>query len=626
MHSEYPTTMSQCERPARILTASSQLQGSGKRDKKRIEEPRTGRLGFSLTSCWRNLVCIKARAAMLILAVNVVISDTYSTSLLGAVALPVSAQTTVPEFSKLVMLLLVIHCILAVVLLLYPLGGFLADVHFGRYRVISISLFIFLCGTALECIVIKIVASHFPVLKVHLSSMAPLGTVAFVLFVIGFSGYQANIVQFGLDQLQEAPSETLSVFLHWFVWTETIGQAIMRSIFAVTSCYHDTQQVAKLAAFQPEVTLVILTCLMCLCYNKKDWFYMEPEVLNPYRMVLHVLKFAKKHKYPIQRSAFAYNEDEKPSRIDFAKEKYGGPFTTEEVEDVKTFFRILVLLFCIGVIFTAEATIRMFPLFGIHISGVLNAGCQARWMLMQSGTLSPLLTAIVIPLYVVVAHSVFRKKIPTILTRLNVGIILTVLSILSILLIDAIGHKTSSSGVQSCVWTADIRSLHYKPNSTLNLSPSLLVIPTILIGLGPPLVYITVLEFISAQSPHTMKGLLFGVFYAVKGLFELLGTALLYPFILGYRSNQESDMKVFPISCGTGYYLVITAAVGAGLVMYWVAVRRYRYRQREEQPYNRMYVERYFEQSGVDGDPEENEELLQTRNEVVMRNYLDDDV
>jgi len=60
------------------------------------------------------------------------------------------------------------------------------------------------------------------------------------------------------------------------------------------------------------------------------------------------------YKYPRQRSAFTYWEDKIPSRIDLAKSKYGGPFTTEQVEDVKTFFRILVIIFSVGAIVSAN--------------------------------------------------------------------------------------------------------------------------------------------------------------------------------------------------------------------------------------------------------------------------------
>ncbi len=56
-----------------------------------------------------------------------------------------------------------------------------------------------------------------------------------------------------------------------------------------------------------------------------------------------VLKFAAKHKAPLNRSALTYWEEDVPSRMDLGKSKYGGPFTTEQVEDVKTILRLLPL-------------------------------------------------------------------------------------------------------------------------------------------------------------------------------------------------------------------------------------------------------------------------------------------
>ena len=47
-------------------------------------------------------------------------------------------------------------------------------------------------------------------------------------------------------------------------------------------------------------------------------------------------------------------EEDIPRRIDLGKNRYGGPFTNEEVEDTKTFLRILPLLLC---------------LFGYHLAG-----------------------------------------------------------------------------------------------------------------------------------------------------------------------------------------------------------------------------------------------------------------
>ena len=73
----------------------------------------------------------------------------------------------------------------------------------------------------------------------------------------------------------------------------------------------------------------------------------EPVVQNPYMLVYKVIKYALQNKHPQRRSAFTYCEDKLLSRIDFGKSKYGGPFTTEQVEDVKTFLRVLaVTTFC----------------------------------------------------------------------------------------------------------------------------------------------------------------------------------------------------------------------------------------------------------------------------------------
>ena len=59
---------------------------------------------------------------------------------------------------------------------------------------------------------------------------------------------------------------------------------------------------------------------------------------NPYKMVFKVLNFVGRYKHPLRHSAFTYCGAEDPSRFDFAKERYGGPFTMKQVEDVKSFF------------------------------------------------------------------------------------------------------------------------------------------------------------------------------------------------------------------------------------------------------------------------------------------------
>uniref|UniRef100_A0A1X7SEF2 Uncharacterized protein n=1 Tax=Amphimedon queenslandica TaxID=400682 RepID=A0A1X7SEF2_AMPQE len=66
--------------------------------------------------------------------------------------------------------------------------------------------------------------------------------------------------------------------------------------------------------------------------------------VNPVKLIVRVLCYARKHKYPENRSALTYWEEKAPSRLDLGKDKYGGPFTEEEVEDVKTILRLIPLV------------------------------------------------------------------------------------------------------------------------------------------------------------------------------------------------------------------------------------------------------------------------------------------
>ena len=76
----------------------------------------------------------------------------------------------------------------------------------------------------------------------------------------------------------------------------------------------------------------------------KKYLVIDRTGQHPLKLIYTVLKYSWKHKVPERRSAFTYWEEHIPARIDLGKSKYGGPFTTEEVEDTKTFLRILLLL------------------------------------------------------------------------------------------------------------------------------------------------------------------------------------------------------------------------------------------------------------------------------------------
>ena len=159
-------------------------------------------------------------------------------------------------------------------------------------------------------------------------------------------------------------------------------------------------------------------CSFLFNYERKH-MYIAKAGMNIFKQVWKVLSFSRKHKYPLNRSAFTYCEDNVPSRLDLGKEQYGGPFTTEQVEDVRTFFQLLLLLM---------------SLFGYHIAtdGFAPAHHMERYscpsviiwglLALNPGFLSSMVVLISIPLFEFMPN--IHKFAPNMLKRMGIGLII----------------------------------------------------------------------------------------------------------------------------------------------------------------------------------------------------------
>ena len=161
----------------------------------------------------------------------------------------------------------------------------------------------------------------------------------FILAIAGLALYYANFIQLGLDQLMEQSSRHLSLFIHWAIWIETLETAaVVVLCTGFMGCENNYN-------YHKKIEILCIPCITLFCFSfviafscwKRRWFTAHPAQHNPYKIVIKVLNFARTHKWPLRCSAFTYCDDERPSRIDFAKERYGGTFTTEQVEGVKAF-------------------------------------------------------------------------------------------------------------------------------------------------------------------------------------------------------------------------------------------------------------------------------------------------
>ena len=104
---------------------------------------------------------------------------------------------------------------------------------------------------------------------------------------------------------------------------------------------------------------------------------------------------------------------------------------------------------------------------------------------------------------------------------------------------------------------------------------------------------LSALEFVYAQSPHSMRGMMVGLLFWIKGIFSTLSSLILFIFS-NPRWIQNLSMKTSTQSCGFWYYLIFFVLGLVTFVLYVVVSRRYQNRTRgdlEHHPYYRFRLD-----------------------------------
>ena len=542
--------------------------------------------------------CVSSKAALLVLLWSFVVG-LLSGALLNpdlSVTVLVNADFAFAAYS-----------VVALITCFHPLAGFLADTKCGRFRTVVCSTWLVVVSLPLVLLVIGLPI----VLKIELDEatsvvletfLVTLSCIGLIVLFIGLIGFTANVVQFGMDQLHDSPGEDRTLFIHWYVWTYytsiLIDQLACSLIFP--SSYYEIMRSSfyfnaysgigyGLVGLLVLSAIVVLPVTLCLARRRRRWFLIEPGQYSPYKLVYRVTKFACQHKTPIRRSAFTYCEEGVPSGLDLGKEKYGGPFTTEQVENVKAFYGILKVLFSFGVVFFLDlAANSTLPNFALHFSYSTNLNHTTLYsynnllagdILITRGLLSPLLIFLCIPLYLCLLRPILSQYVPGMLKRMGLGMIFVVLSLLATFSMDTGNHNAVND--YSCMFTAMPYTFDY-------LNPAFLVIQLTLSAFSHILIYTGVFEFICSQSPHSMKGLLIGMLYAIRGFYQMVAAVLLIPYFLPFFSYVSLQ------SCGF-YFYIINIVIGLIAVLVYVHVsKRYRYRVRDELCNIHQYAEEYY--------------------------------
>lgn len=244
--------------------------------------------------------------------------------------------------------------------LMYPFAGWIGFAWLGRFRTAKWCLgllWIGYSGTAL----IFAVYSFFGRPLANDPKCIPL-YFFFVLIAVGSSGVEVNLIPFGADTVLYKTSEELSSYFYWYYWCRNLGAlGYVLSFLAHGSTKHTAVFCLFIALSLALALSLSLVCEKWLCDNQ--------ELQNSPKLIWRVLRCALKAERPQERSAFSFTgEVSRPERLDLAKRRHGGKFLTEEVEDVKTFLRLLLLLFSIGGALTLYTGVRVSKMLAIIVT------------------------------------------------------------------------------------------------------------------------------------------------------------------------------------------------------------------------------------------------------------------
>ena len=457
-------------------------------------------------------------------------------------------------------------------IIVLPVAGWLGDTWIGRYRVI-------ISGSLLSIVAHWTILIAFIVLQFNWTPIPALVVlcIAMPVSIIGTGSIMITMLPFIIDQMIGASGEDISAAVQWIVWGYSISTVIKQLLLCLPVVISIRQLIDIQAALFLAIVIFCLSLILitdCLYHHKLE-VHFKP--CSPLKTAIRVLNYARKTKYPERRSALTYIDEEEPSRLDYGKQKFGGPFTEEEVEDVKTILRMLVffVIVLIGILLF-DATISL-----IH-AHIIPSTINTRSCVESITFVASNLTAVVlIPVYRLILFPFIRNKLPSYFKRVGAGLVLVFISSLLDLTLDTIGHTLSNS--TQCMF--DTSSV---PANTLPISPYWLLICDLVYSIGHVLALISAIETFLAQVPISLRGTATGIGIVMVLLAQSIRTEII-------SILSQLDLNNVTPSCGFYYYLVQSILIMLFLVMFVIVAKRYKLRERERHVNIQAIVEEHHE-------------------------------
>ena len=429
--------------------------------------------------------------------------------------------------------------------LLFPIGGWLADTRFGRYKVIHYSMWIMWTGMILATLAELLLASmgnncpNSIKITIYLSLC--------ILTAIGLGGFLSNIIHLGVDQLIDASASEITSFISWYTLTLYVSGTFLHFII---DCVIDANNFYIKIFF----VAVCLTVALSLDFLFHHILVNEPIVQRKsLRVILGVIKYSIRNRH-LRYSLSATANNVVPSRFEVAKHMHGGPFTSQQVDNVRKFLWMLALTGAVALVLGSLETLRFVQEKIEHhwASGLKEATIGQCYKSLTLRYEDHFIVLVFVTVYEFIIHPLFYRCLPKlrITTRCLLAVVMLFLWILSLLALDVAvySYDQQNNTLHNCIFLDE-------NNIRITISYKWLFIPSFLDALSHFLLVSSALEYIWAQTPSTMKGLMLGFAYTLFGLSALVHAALVFPFF-NKKMAERVQWQHTPLRCEVWYFIL----------------------------------------------------------------------
>ncbi|KAL5505274.1 hypothetical protein EMCRGX_G006679 [Ephydatia muelleri] len=373
---------------------------------------------------------------------------------------------------------------------------------------------------------------------ISVSSAVPVFVTAYLVLTLALAVFHSNLVPLGLEQLESASEQEVVTFLHAYLGLESFayGIALLYPPLSLCDAADSSREAAVFyLSFACAALVTIATALTLLCQDHVT--IEEPDASNPLKRIFQVAWYSKRVHYAVQTNTS------------------GVPFTTKEVDDVKSFFHFLPHFLPLGLVMaTNTATGSTSP----HLLLANTTSCTtAAW--------AGIVPFVAIPAFVLLYHihnlSCRGHKCMKLMQRVILGASVMLVCVFVDLVLALVQWEVTG-------W-------HLEQSTFLGLE----VVVSVVGGVSVFLTASATVEFVCAQSSFPMKTVLVNLKYMADGLGTGVGVVLL--------------ATMFRLKGGVVWYL-IAATVSAilAVVFSWWNAKNHRMRRRDEKRYEDIMAER----------------------------------